>query len=251
MTGVAPPPFTLSYTAKVTLDLSFPDGMTVQDAERKAQAEGMSIAGMGQDYVLLRADSRAYVKLSVSPLGLVAGRLAIEGEDAADLDRRLWFTFRGLREVVAAELRVGAPVRDVLAQLRRLAPVSFDHLTNQYRPDLGSLRLYHFVGGGVIGLEVDPMGTVTAASLLPPKVGQGSVLALEAQERDAPLAWNEPRPVAGLRAALDDVLAKRADIVGVRELDPTGDAIEITGRGDDATRRYRYRLGARGKVGTA
>ena len=246
-----PPPFTLPYPIKVTIDLSYPDGMTAQDVERKAHDENMTIAGMGLDYILLRDPRRAYVKVTISQIGLVAGRLIIEGDDAAELDQRLWFTFRGVRDKVTAELRLGAPVRDVVAALRPLAPIGLDHLTTAYRADLGSLRLYHLVGGGVIGLEVDPMGAVTAANLLPPKVGQGTVLALEAQDADSTLAWDPPRPAAGVRAALDDVLARKADVVGVRELDPAGDTIEITGRSDDGTRRFRYHLGGRGKVGSA
>jgi hypothetical protein len=251
MTRVAPAPFTLPYATKVTLELAYADGLTAQDVERRAHDDGLSIAGMGPDHILLRDPARAYIKLAISPLGLVGGRLIIEGEDAAELDRRLWFTFRGLRDKVAAELKVGAPLRQVIAALRPISPISLDHLTTQYRPDLGGLRLEHLVGGGVIGLEFDTLGTVTAANLLPPKVGQGSVIAIEAQDAGAPPAWDEPRPIAGLRAALDAVIAMPADIAGVRELEPDGDTIEITGRSDEATRRYRYRLGGRGKVGSA
>jgi hypothetical protein len=246
---VEPPPFTLPYPIKVTLDLSYPDGMTVQAAERKAHDEGMSVAGMAPDYILLRDPARAYVRVMINPLGLVAGREVIEGEDAAELDRRLWFTFRGIKDRVQAALRVGAPAREVIAAVRALAPIGLDHLTTAYRADLGSLRMYHLIGGGVVALEVDPMGTVTAAQLLAPKIGQGTVVALEAQDRDATDAWDGARPAAGLKAALDDVLARKADVVGVRELDFAGDTIEITGRGNDGTRRYRYDLRGRGRVG--
>jgi hypothetical protein len=243
-----PPPFTLPYPIKVTLDLSYPDGMTTEAVERKAHEEGLSIAGLTRDGILLRDPSRAYVKVLVSPLGLVGGREIIEGEDAAELDRRLWFTFRGLKENVQAVLRVGAPAREVIAAVRALAPIGLDHLTTAYRADLGSLRMYHLIGGGVVALEVDPTGTVTAAELLGPKIGQGTVLALEAQDRDATDAWDGARPATSLKAALDDVLARKADVVGVRELDFAGDTIEITGRSNDATRRYRYDLRGRGKV---
>lgn len=246
-----PAPFTLPYPIKVTLDLQFPDGMTVQDVERAAHTQGMTIAGMGLDYVLLRDPARAYVKVTITPLGLVAGRTIIEGEDAAELDQRLWFTFRGLRDQVQAALRIGAPAREVVAALRALAPIGLDHVTTAYRDDLGSLRMYHFVGGGVIALEVDPVGTVTAAQLLAPKIGQGAVLAIAAQDADSTLAWDEPRVVAGLRAALDDVIARKADVVGARELDDAGDTIEVTGRSNDGTRRYRYDLRGRGKVAEA
>lgn len=241
-------PFALPVATKVALPTVFPDGLAVREALDRANAHDLTVCGMGPDGVVLRASTRAYLKLGVTADGQVADRILVEGDDAAELDRRLWFTFRGLRDRVAAELRVGAAARDVVRALRALAPIGLDHIGSTYRDDLGSLRLYHLVGGGVIGLEVDPLGAVTAASLLPPQVGQGAVLALEAQDREAPLAWDEPRPARGLRAALDDVLDHKAAVVTVRELDPDGDVVEVVGRGDESTRRYRYRLGGSGKV---
>jgi hypothetical protein len=249
--AMQPPPFTLPASTKVALDVVLADGMTAQDVERQAHDLALSVAAMGPDYVLLRDPSRAYVRVTITPIGLVAGRLVIEGDDAAELDQRLWFTFRGLRDRAQAALTIGAPARQVIAALRALAPIGLEHVTTAYRADLGSLRMYHLVGGGVIALEVDPSGTVTAAQLLAPKIGQGTVLAIAAQDADSTLAWDQPHVVPGLRAALDDVLGRKADIVGVRELDDAGDTIEVTGRNDDGTRRFRYDLRGRGKVATA
>jgi hypothetical protein len=240
-------PFTLPPSARAALDTAYPDGMPVQEVARRSPQGGLTVAAMESGGILLRHDNRAYIALAITPDGKVADRKVIEGEDAAELDRRLWFTFRGLRDKIAAELVIGARVRDVIAAIRSFAPIALDHLTTVYRKDLGSLRMYHFVGGGVIALEVDPGGVITATNLLPPKVGQGSVVALAAQDRDAPPAWDAPRSSATVRAALDDVLGRGADPIGVRELDPRGDTIEITGRSDDGTWRYRFHLGGSGR----
>jgi hypothetical protein len=237
-------PFALPADTRARLATIFPPGLPIMAAAESGLAHGLTMADIRQGAVLLRHQTRAYVRLAVTPAGLVAGHEPVEGDVAAQLDRELWFRFRGLRDKVAVELTIGAPVRAVIAALRALAPIGFDHLTSVYRRDLGSVRMYHLVGGGVIGLEVDAGGTVTGANLLPPMIGQTTVLAIEAQDRAAPVAPGEPLRVRDVRAALDDVVRRRAEIIGVRELDADGTSLEVTARTGGRTTRHRYLLDA-------